>query len=294
MNILVFGAAGYVGSAVTDRLLAAGHEPVAVVRGGRSRDLAGMMTQPADLADPGSVGAVITPEIDAVVHVAAPGGDWDAEQAAVEAMLAALAGTGRALIYTSGVWVLGATGPAGADENSPANPAAISAGRPAIERRVLAAAGRGVRGAVIRPGIVHGRGGGIPALMVEWARQAGTGRYVGDPGTHWPMVHLDDLADLFLLAAEQAPAGWLVHGVAEPAVAVTSLAQAADLAAGGPGRCAAWPAAEAASTLGVPFAQALALDQTVHTTRAAALGWRPGRIGAVDDLRSGSYATLGV
>lgn len=294
MNILVFGATGYVGSAVVDRLLAAGHEPVGAVRKEHGRELAGIVTLAADLADPASVRTAITPDIDAVVHAAAPGANWDAEQAAVEAMLTALAGTNRALIYTSGVWVLGMTGPGGADENSPANPAWISAGRPAIERQVQAAAERGVRGIVIRPGIVHGRGGGIPALMADWARQAGTGRYVGDPGTHWPMVHVEDLADLFLLAAEQAPPGWLVHGVAEPAVAVTALAQAADLAAGGPGRCTAWPVSEAADALGAPFAQALALDQIVRTTRAAGLGWRPGGIGAVDDLQSGSYVTPNV
>jgi nucleoside-diphosphate-sugar epimerase len=294
LNVLLFGATGYVGSAVADRLLAAGHELVAAVHGERGEELAGMATLRADLADPASVHAVITPETDAVVHAAAPSGDWDAELAAVETMLAALAGTGRALIYTSGVWVLGAIGPSGADESSPANPAEISAGRPAIERQVLAAAEQGARGAVVRPGIVHGRGGGIPALMVEWARQAGAGRYVGDSGTRWPMVHVDDLADLFVLAVEQAPAGCLVHGVAEPAVPVTALAEAADMAAGGPGRYVAWPVAEAAGALGAPFAQALALDQTVRTTRAAGLGWRPGRIGAVEDLRSGSYVTSSV
>src|SRR5439155_24169038 len=110
---------------------------------------------------------------------------------------------------------------------------AIVDGRDEVERTVLDAAAEDVRGVVIRPGIVHGAGGGIPGMMIGWAAEHGAGRYVGAAGTRWPMVHRDDLAELFVAAVDKARPGTILHGVTEPAVPVEDLARAADLAAGG-------------------------------------------------------------
>jgi nucleoside-diphosphate-sugar epimerase len=103
------------------------------------------------------------------------------------------------------------------------------------------------------------------------------------------MVHVDDLADLVVLAVERGQRGVVLHGVAEPAVPVKELAVAADLAAGGVGRAEAWPVADAASVLGAPFAAALALNQEVLSPVAKDMGWTPRRMNALTDLRSGSY-----
>lgn len=70
-------------------------------------------------------------------------------------------------------------------------------------------------------------------MLVDWARHAGTGRYVGDPTVRWSLVHVDDFADLVMLAVELGEPGTVLHGVAGPAVPVTALAAAADVAAGG-------------------------------------------------------------
>jgi nucleoside-diphosphate-sugar epimerase len=120
--------------------------------------------------------------------------------------------------------------------------------------------------------------------MIDWARAAGTGRYVGDPTVRWPMVHRDDLADLVVLAIDRAPAGTVLHAVTEPAVAVKELAAAADLAAGGSGAAQAWSEHDAATELGAPFAEALALHQEVTANVARELGWAPSHVDAAREL----------
>lgn len=283
MKVLVIGGTGYIGSAVVRRLEAAGSTPVVLVRDGFPAP-DGVEGRVGDLADAGSLRTAVAPDIDAVVHAATPTGDWDVDREAIETLLDALGG--RALVYLSGVWVLGPGD--GLTEGSPTDPIPIVSGRPALEDVVLRATD--ARGVVVRPGIVHGDGGGIPSLMIGWARESGTGRFVGDPAVRWPMVHRDDLADLVVLALETAPAGTVLHGVAEPAVPVLELAIAADVAAGGDGRASAWPVADAAAVLSEPFAEALALGQHVLAPTAQALGWAPRRPGAVADVRDGSYA----
>jgi nucleoside-diphosphate-sugar epimerase len=284
MKVLVFGAAGYIGSAVVDALRAAGHSPVAAVHDPRHATADGLPTRVVDLNDTAKVRAAVSYDIDAVLHVASPTGDWAADRAAVDVILDRLRGTGKPFVYTSGVWVLGATGPEGVDESAPTSPLDIVSGRPEIERAVLSAATDAVATTVIRPGIVHGWGGGITSMMVGWARERGVGVYVGDEPPVWPMVHVDDLADLYLLAITKAEPGALLHGVAEPAVSVSELARAADRVAGGPGRAVPWPVDDAAGALGTPFATALAASQTVRAAASRELGWFPRRAGAVADL----------
>lgn len=146
-----------------------------------------------------------------------------------------------------------------------------------------------VRGIVIRSGIAHGRGAGIPGLLAGVAGDAGHGLYLGGPDTTWAVVHVEDLARLVALALEFAPAGAIRHGVSESAVSVVDVAAAADRAAGGVGVARWWEASQAAETLGEDFAEALATSQNVTATRAVELGWVPVGVDLVADLMSGSY-----
>ena len=292
-RVLVIGASGYLGRAVTERLLADGHQVLALTRQGEAT---GSLPQHVtavvgDLQEPTSLTAAVTAEVDAVVHLATPMGDEAADLAALDALLAALHGSGRALLYTSGAWVLGPSKESAEpfDEDSPTRPLPLVGYRHRLEERVLAAADHGVRGVVIRPGVAFGRGGGIPALLVDLARQHGTGVHVGQELVRWPMVHVDDLAGLFALALRNARAGTILHGVAEEGVGTRALAAAAALAAGVSGTR-AWPLREAAAALGRPLAEALACDQVVSATRTRhQLGWQPYRPSAVEELSTGSY-----
>ncbi|UFS93762.1 NAD-dependent epimerase/dehydratase family protein [Nocardia huaxiensis] len=286
MRVLLIGASGYVGSAVAEHLSSLGQEVVALERPGAAAT--GYETRTGDLTDPTSLTAAVTPDIDAVVNLATPSGDAAVDAAAITALTDPLRGTGKPFVYTSGIWVLGATD--GADETTPTNPIPIVGYRPDIERQVLALADADVRAAVIRPGIVHGRGGGIPALLVDLARKHEAPVVVADPAVVWPMVHIDDLADLFAKVVDAAPAGSVWHGISQPAVPVADLAVAAGRAAGVSGEIKVWPLDEARAELGALFADALALSQAI-TGRAGIdrLRWEPAGPDVISDLTSGSY-----
>lgn len=290
MRVLLTGATGYVGSAAAEALRTAGHEVLGLARsdGAAAKlEAAGFAARRGDLARPESLAGAVA-EADAVVHAAALAGDADA--AATAAMLGMLEGTGRPFVYTSGAWVLGSTGDTVADEDAPTHAAELVAWRPAVEGAVLSAGGRGVRGVVLRPTVVYGRGGGTPGSMVRSAQRKGVVRYVGDGRQRWPLVHVDDLAELYVLALDAAP-GTLLHASAGPSVAAREVAEAAAAAYGA--RAEPWPLPAARSTLGA-FADALALDQQVSAERARRLlCWRPSRPDVLWELREGSYAKTG-
>ncbi|HEY9014402.1 MAG TPA: NAD-dependent epimerase/dehydratase family protein, partial [Gemmatimonadales bacterium] len=120
----------------------------------------------------------------------------------------------------------------------------------------------------------------------------GAAQYVGTGENRWPFVHVDDLAELYLLALEKAPAGTLLLGVSGPSHRVRDVAAAASKGAGAGGRTAAWPLEEARAKLGA-YADALVLDQQASGKRAQELlGWRPSRPDVLEDLERGSYAGL--
>ena len=299
MNVFLTGATGYVGSAVADALRAVGHEVIGLARSDRAAaQLAerGIRAHRGDLLDfDAATIAQGAREADAVIHAAttndanAPKGD----AAAVGAILAALRGTGKPFVYTSGIWVHGNTGDRVVDETSPLEPAPIIAWRPAIEQQVLLAATAGVRASVIRPAIVYGRAGGIPGMFVQSAREHGAARYVGTGENRWPTVHVDDLADLYVRALTAAPAGTVLLGVSGPAHRVRQIARAASEGAGAGGKTTSWPLEEARRVLG-PLADALALDQQATGRRAQELlQWSPRGPDVLDDLRRGSYGEAG-
>ena len=289
MHVFLTGATGYLGAAVAGALRGAGHEVSGLAR---SPDAAeklrsvGVRPVPGGLHDLPAL-AEAARAADGVIHAAntndAEAGSADA--AAVSAMLLALAGSGKPFVYTSGVWVYGDTGGAVVDEKTSLKPAPIAAWRPAVEEAVLGSVARGVRAIVIRPGLVYGRGGGIPAMLVRSARESGTARFVGDGRNHWPVVDLDDLAALYVLALERAPAGTVLVAVTE-SQPVADIARAASEGVGAGGRTTAWPLAEARQSLG-PLADALALDQRASGARARTLGWQPRAAGILETLRSG-------
>jgi nucleoside-diphosphate-sugar epimerase len=178
------------------------------------------------------------------------------------------------------------------DETTPPQPADLVAWRQVVERRVLQGAGRGIRTVVIRPAIVYGRGGGIPAGFVESAQKQGAAQYVGSGENRWPFVHVDDLADLYLLALEKAPSGTLLLGVSGPSYPVREVAAAASRGAGAGGKTVAWPLEEARKKLG-SYADALVLDQQASGRRAQELlGWRPYRPYVLEDMERGSYRSM--
>lgn len=290
MNIFLTGATGYIGSAAAAALQKAGHSVIGLARSEKAAghlQLRSIAVHRGDLSSPASL-TDAAKAADGVIHTGTTN-DGALDQAAVRTMLDAIAGTGKPFIYTSGVWVLGDTNGRVVDETWPLKPAALVAWRPAAEQLALQACDRKVRALVIRPGVVYGRSGGIPADFVRSARTSGAARYVGTGENRWPVLDVDDLADLFVRALEKAPAGTLLLAADGSTHRVKEIAEAASIGAGAGGRTESWPLEEARKTLGA-YADALVLDQQISAERARTmLGWKPRASGILEDLRLGSY-----
>lgn len=293
MEVFLTGATGYIGSAVAEALQKAGHKVTGLARTpekAKQLEARGVRASLGDLHQPDTVAALARAAA-GVIHTANTNDATaaQADAAVVRAILKALEGTGKPFVYTSGVWVLGSTGEKVADEKTPVNPTPLVAHRPAIEREVLGYKDRGVGALVIRPALVYGRGGGIPKMIVQGARESGTARYVGDGKSRWPFVDVDDLAQLYVLALEKAPPGSLYHAAHGPSYRVAEVAEAASIGGGAKGKTQSWPLEEARKTMHA-FADALVLDQQISSEKAKKeLGWSPRAQSVLDDLKTGSY-----
>ena len=290
MQVLVTGATGLIGGAVARRLATAGHEVVGLARSNASAaKLAGQGYRAVhgDLADAASI-AEAARGVDAAVHAASPSnqntGAYD--EAATRAIIGALRGTSKRFIYTSGCLLYGSTGDTPATEDSPLDPINLVRFRQALEGEILAAAADGVHPVVIRPGWVYGNRGGTAMMMYGSAKEHGAARYVGDGRNRWTTVHADDLADLYLLALEKAPAASIFNGAHGAAIPLIEIARAASEGAGAEGRVEAWPLGEARQALW-GFADGIACDQVISGELAGReLGWGPSRHSIIDELRS--------
>jgi nucleoside-diphosphate-sugar epimerase len=299
MNVFLTGATGYLGSHVAARLRAAGHAVFGLSRNAAAAEKlrqCGVSPVPGDLREPDTL-AEAARRADAVVHAAFSHDTGSFEEAlrldrgATAAFVEALAGTGKPLVATSGSGLLGDTGPEPVGEDFPVNPAFLLAPRVAAEQDVLRAAGRGVRTVVLRfPLYVYGHGGSVfVPWLIEQAKKAGAVPYVGTGEHRSSAVHVDDAADLYLLALERAPAGSLFHGASEHGVRARALAEAIGRARGVPARSVT--PEEARSAWGPRLAAFLSMNNQTASERARAeLGWQPrAATTLLADVETGSY-----
>jgi len=285
MRIFLTGATGYIGSAVLDALVRAGHDITALVRHKENAaHVAGRGAYPVigNLGDPESYRGAADAQ-DGYVHTAfdASGRGEAVDRVAIETMIAAanqprtsgsLAPATQFVIYTSGVWVLGRT-PEPAAEDAPLNPITLVSWRPAHEQLVLDAASDHLRAVVVRPGIVYGGGNGIVGDLLKSAI-SGLVRVVGDGNNHWPLVYNRDLADLYARLANRPDTSGVYHATHESDERVNDIVAAISPYLPVQPDVRHMPIDEARSKMG-PYADALALDQIVRSPRARALGWTP-------------------
>lgn len=276
MRIFLTGGTGYIGSAVLDAFVKAGHHVDALVRNSEkaaqvqargATPVLGDASQPASYADAAAAA-------DAVVLAAldeSPRG-VEIDALTIDTVLATPGRPGRVLIYTSGIWVLGAA-PQSVDETAPLKPIELVAWRPGHEQRVLDAATAGWRAIVIRPGIVYGGSRGIVGDLLQDASNSLI-RVIGPGDNHWPLVYDRDLAELYVRVATNSGASGVYHANDEGDETVNEIVAAISEHAKTEPSVRHVPLAEARKKMGA-YADALALDQIVRSPRARALGWQP-------------------
>lgn len=298
MRVFVTGATGWIGSAVIPELVDAGHEVVGLARSDVSAlalATAGAEARRGSLDDVDVLRSAAAAS-DGVIHLAfkheeAFAGDFPAATAAdrraIETLGTALEGSDRPLVIASGL-AGHASGVLVTEDDAPATDS-TAAERMLSEQAVLSLASSGVRSSSVRLSpTVHGdRDHGFVATLVAVARDTGISGYIADGTNTWPAVHRLDAARLFRLALESAPAGSVLHGVAEEGVPIRAVAEVI-------GRHLDLPATSIApEEAGGHFgwlAGFVGLDiRASSTVTRRRLGWEPSHPGLIDDLEQGHY-----
>lgn len=291
MRVFVTGATGFVGSAVVEELIGAGHQVLGLARNDAAADVLkriGAEVHSGDLSTPKSLSAGAQ-KCDGVIHTAY-NHDWsqieaaaEMDRRAVETLGAALAGSDRPLVITSAIGLLSPGVPT--TEDDAGDPRSLGAVRIPSEEKALALASENVRSSIIRlPPVVHDRTKqGLVTRMTALARQTGVSAYVRGGLNHWPAVHCSDAAQLFRLALEKGAPGSRYHAIAENGLALRTIAE-------GIGRLVSVPVVsktpeEAASHFGF-LAYFVGADfQASSTKTKEALGWNPTGPSMIADLQ---------
>ena len=293
MRVFVTGATGFIGSAIVGELIAAGHKVLGLARSNAataSLIAAGADVHRGSLEDLGSLrsGAM---RADGTIHTAFNHDfskfkeNCEADRRVIETLGAALAGSDRPLVVTSGTGLL-KPGRLVTEEDVPES---SPIPRVASEEAAAAVAARGVNISVVRlPPSVHGEGDHqfVP-LLIGIAREKRESAYVGDGRNRWPAVHRLDAARLFRLALEKGLAGARFHGVAEEGVPFRDIAGAIGRGLNVP--IVEKSSEEASSHFGW-FAHFAALDNPASSRRTReVLGWQPTQAALIADLDHGRY-----
>jgi nucleoside-diphosphate-sugar epimerase len=293
MHVFVTGATGWVGSAVVNELVSAGHQVTGLARSDAGADAlakAGAAVRRGALTDLDILRDAAA-AADAVIHCAF-NHDFSRylevcaeDERAIAALGAGLEGSDRPLLATSGMALI-ARGPL-ADEDD--------ASAPEFPRRseqaAQALAARGVRAGVVRlPPSVHGLGdhGFVPRL-IQVAREKGLAAHVGEGRNRWAGVHRLDAARVYRLAIEAGVTRPVYHAVGDEGAPFKALAAVIGRRLGVP--AAGLTEAEAQAHFGwiAPFA---AMDLAASGARTQGwLDWTPVQPGLIADLDQPGYFT---
>lgn len=299
MKAFITGASGYIGGSVAAALMAAGHQVSGLARSdGTAEALAKIGITPIrGTLDDAAVLDRAARDADVTVNAANAG-----HRAAVEAMLKALAGTGKTFVHTDGSSIVGTR--AGGeliekvfDEDTPFTPSPQRAARVEIDAMVRNAAANGVRSMVIAPSLIYGSGRGLNlhSIQVPWlikvAKKFGVAKHIGPGENRWANVHIDDVAALYVLAIEKAPAGAFYYAE-NGENSMREVCEAISRMLGQGGRTQSMTLQEAALEWGEgPAHDTMGSNSRVRAKRARVeLEWRPTARPLIEEIERGCYA----
>jgi nucleoside-diphosphate-sugar epimerase len=296
MRVFVTGASGHLGSAIVPELIAAGHQVVGLARSDTAAAAVserGAAVHRGDLDDLEGLKQAAA-GCDGVIHLAFDhekmrSGDFAAavaiDLAVVHALGDALKGTGKPLVGTSGTLALAGLGRPGREED------VIAAGpRIDAENVVIGFAEQGVRSSVVRvPPITHSTldRHGFGRILIAIAKETGVAGYARDGTNRWPAGHTLDVAHLYRLALESAPAGTRWHAVGDEGIPLREIAQSIGDHLGIP--TATIPDERIQEHFGF-LAWLIALDNPMSNLASRRLlGWQPTHPGLLADFHTGDY-----
>lgn len=297
MRIFLTGATGFIGSALVPELIEAGHEVIGMTRseaGAQALTRAGARVHRGTLEDPQTLRSGAE-QADAVIHTAFDHDfsrfveNCEKDKRAIAALGAALAGSDRPLLITSGTGIGGGAHGALASEDvlntSHPNPRIASE----LAGQVLLEQGLNV-GAVRLPQVHNPLRQGLITPLVAIAREKGVCAYVGDGANRWPAGHLSDVVRLYRLAVEKGQPGARYHAVGEEGVSSREIAEALGRGLGLPAISIAPEDAAAhfgwmGMFVGMDMPASSALTQ-------ARLGWRPTGPTLIADLNEARFAEV--
>ena len=300
MRVFVTGATGFVGSAVVQELLGAGHQVVGLARsdkGAAAVAAAGAEVFRGSLEDTDSIrqaaghadGVIHTAYIHDFSPTANPAAAAAVDGRTIAAFGEALAGTRKPLVVASGLPAVKPDPVITEEDVAPENPE-----YPRVsERAAIALADRNVRVSVVRLApSVHGEGDPhFVTAFIGIARANGLAAYVGDGANVWSAVHRLDAARLYRLALEQAPAGTLLNAVGDEGVPFRQITEVIGRHLNVPVK--SITAAEAPGHFGPVFALFAQFNAPASSARTQErFGWRPTEPGLIADLDQGHYFTV--
>jgi nucleoside-diphosphate-sugar epimerase len=233
MRVFITGASGFIGSALTAELIAAGHQVLGLTRsddGAAALAAVGAEPYRGTLEDLDGLkrGAA---QAEGVVHLAfnhdfsTYAANCEDDRRVIAALGAVLAGSDRPLLITSGTGMGRALpGQIITEDDPPAPSSAIP--RAASEEAAAALVDEGVNVSVVRLPQVHDtRRQGLVTYAINRAIETGVSAYLGEGGNRWAAAHVSDTARLYRLALERGERGARYHAVAEEGVAMRDIAE---------------------------------------------------------------------
>jgi nucleoside-diphosphate-sugar epimerase len=212
--------------------------------------------------------------------------------AALDAVADSLTGTNKALVMTAGTLSVAAD-PSGAvtTEDSPLEPNPMNK-RHKAEAHALTLVSRGIRVTSVRLApYVYGRGGSGVKLFMELAARTGGVTCVDGGKNYTTVVHVDDAARLYLLAAQKGKAGEVFNASGATDVTAGQIFNGIAAIIGLPLRNITADDAEA--KLGKFVAFFLKAENRASGAKAVReLGWQPNGIPILDDISKGSYVPV--